>query len=165
QPMSHRIDHLLSGTRAQIAIKLFGPDLGVLRTKAREIRDAIAAVPGIVDLLVEPQVGVPQVQINLVRRQAAALGLRGEDLTEAVEIAFGHHVASQVLEEQRRYDVVVRLPEDARRSVDALARTLIDTPSGTRVPLAQVAEIRVDAGPNTINRENVQRRIIVQANV
>lgn len=75
------------------------------------------------------------------------------------------HAASQVLEEQRRYDVVVRLPEDARRSVDALARTLIDTPSGTRVPLAQVAEIRVDAGPNTINRENVQRRIIVQANV
>jgi CzcA family heavy metal efflux pump len=165
QPISHRIDHLLSGTRAQIAIKLFGPDLTVLRTKAREIREAVASVPGIVDLLVEPQVGVPQIQINLIRREAAPLGLRGEDLAETVEIAFGHHVASQVLEEQRRYDVVVRLHEDARRSVQTLARTLVDTPSGTRVPLAQVAEVRVDAGPNTINRENVQRRIIVQANV
>jgi CzcA family heavy metal efflux pump len=165
QPISHRIDHLLSGTRAQIAIKLFGPDLGVLRTKAGEIRDAVASVPGIVDLLVEPQVGVPQVQINLNRRQAAALGLRGEDLAEVVETAFAGHVASQVLEEQRRYDVVVRLPADARRSVETLAATLVDTPSGARVPLAQVAEVRVDAGPNTINRENVQRRIIVQANV
>jgi CzcA family heavy metal efflux pump len=165
QPISHRIDHLLSGTRAQIAIKLFGPDLAMLRTKAGEIRDAIATIPGVVDLLVEPQIGVPQVQINLNRRQAAAVGLRGEDLAETVETAFGHHVASQVLEEQRRYDVVVRLPEDARRSVETIGRTLIDTPSGARVPLAQVADVRVDAGPNTINRENVQRRIIVQANV
>jgi len=165
QPISHRIDHLLSGTRAQIAIKLFGADLTVLRTKAAQIRDAIATVPGVVDLLVEPQVGVPQVQINLNRRQAATVGLRGEELTEAVESSFGHHVVSQVLEEQRRYDVVIRFPYEARRSVETLARTLIDTPSGARVPLAQVAEVRLDAGPNTINRENVQRRIIVQANV
>ena len=165
QPISHRIDHLLSGTRAQIAIKLFGSDLAMLRTKAGEIRDAIAKVAGIVDLLVEPQVGVPQVQITLKRREAAAVGLRGEDLAETVETAFSGHVASQVLEEQRRYDVVVRMPPDVRRSVEAMARTLIDTPSGARVPLAQVAEVRVDAGPNTINRENVQRRIIIQANV
>src|SRR5437773_882832 len=88
QPISHRIDHLLSGTRAQIAIKLFGPDLGILRTKAGEIRDAMAKIPGIVDLLVEPQVGVPQVQINLDRRAAAAVGLRAEDLAETVETAF-----------------------------------------------------------------------------
>ncbi|HKZ04289.1 MAG TPA: efflux RND transporter permease subunit [Methylomirabilota bacterium] len=165
QPISHRIDHLLSGTRAQIAIKLFGPDLGVLRLKAGEIREAVAAVPGVVDLLVEPQVGVPQVQINLIRREAAPLGLRGRDLTEAVEMAFGYHVVSQVLEEHRRHDVVLRLHDDARRSVETLSRTLIHTPSGARVPLGQVAEVRVDAGPNTINRENVQRRIIVQANV
>jgi len=82
-----------------------------------------------------------------------------------VETSFGDHVAAQVLEEQRRYDVLVRLPAEARRSVDTLAGTLVDTPSGARVPLAQVAEVRLDAGPNTINRENVQRRIIVQANV
>jgi len=165
QPISHRIDHLLSGTRAQIAIKLFGADLGVLRTKAGEIRDAMAKVPGIVDLLVEPQVGVPQVQINLERRAAAAVGLRAEDLAETVETAFSGHVVSQVLQEQRSYDIVVRLDDAARESVETIRRTLIDTPSGARVPIGQVAEVRVDAGPNTINRENVQRRIIVQANV
>ncbi len=165
QPISHRIDHLLSGTRAQIAVKLFGPDLGVLRTKAGEIRDAMAAIPGIVDLLVEPQVGVPQVQINLDRRAAAAVGLRADDLVETVELAFGGHVVSQVLQEQRSYAVLVRLDDTARESVETIRRTLIDTPSGARVPLGQVAEVRLDAGPNTINRENVQRRIIVQSNV
>ena len=165
QPISHRIDHLLSGTRAQIAIKLFGSDLGNLRTKAGEIRDAMAKIPGIVDLLVEPQVGVPQVQINLNRRAAAAVGLRAEDLAETVETAFSGHVVSQVLQEQRSYGIVVRLDDAARQSVETIQRTLIDTPSGARVPIGQVAEVRVDAGPNTINRENVQRRIIVQANV
>jgi CzcA family heavy metal efflux pump len=165
QPISHRIDHLLSGTRAQIAIKLFGPDLATLRTKAGEIRVAMERIPGIVDLLVEPQVGVPQVQINMNRQAAAAVGLRAEDLAETVEIAFTGHVVSQVLEEQRTFDVLVRLDDTARRSVESLGRTLIDTPTGAKVPIGQIAELRVDQGPNTINRENVQRRIIVQANV
>ena len=115
QPISHRIDHLLSGTRAQIAIKLFGPDLATLRTKAGEIRDAMATVPGVVDLLVEPQVGVPQVQININRRAAAAVGLSAEDLAEAVDVAFNGEVVSQVLEEQRTYDVLVRF-DDRRGS-------------------------------------------------
>ena len=165
QPVSHRIDHLLSGTRAQIAIKLFGPDLATLRTKAGEIRDAMAGVPGIVDLLVEPQVGVPQVQVNMNRQAAAAVGLRAEDLAETVDTAFNGHVASQVLEEQRTYDVLVRFDDSARQSVEAISRSLIDTPTRTKVPIGQVAEVRVDQGPNTINRENVQRRIIIQANV
>ena len=165
QPISHRIDHLLSGTRAQIAVKLFGPDLLTLRAKAGEVRAAMARVPGVVDLLVEPQVGVGQVQIILNRRGAASLGVQAEDLVETVETAFAGHVVSQVLEEQRSYDLVVRLDGSARRSVESMARTLIDTPGGARVPLAQVAELRLDQGPNTINRENVQRRIIVQANV
>jgi CzcA family heavy metal efflux pump len=165
QPISHRIDHLLSGTRAQIAIKLFGPDLATLRSKAGEIRDAMAGVPGIVDLLVEPQVGVPQVQINMNRQAAAAVGLRAEDLAETVDTAFNGHSPSQVLEEQRTYDVIVRFDDSARASVEAIGRTLIDTPAGAKVPISQVAEVRVDQGPNTINRENVQRRIIVQANV
>ena len=165
QPISHRIDHLLSGTRAQIAIKLFGPDLVTLRNKAEEIRTTMAEVPGIVDLLVEPQVGVPQLQINMDRLSAAALGLRAEDLTETVDLAFNGEAVSQVLENQRTYDIVVRFNETARQSVDSIARTLIDTPSGAKVPISQVAEVRVDQGPNTINRENVQRRIIVQANV
>ncbi len=165
QPISHRIDHLLSGTRAQIAIKLFGPDLATLRNKAGEIRDAMADVPGIVDLLVEPQVGVPQIQVNMNRQAAAAVGLSAEALAETVDTAFNGHVASQVLEEQRTYDVLVRFDDSARQSIETISNTLIDTPTGVKVPIAQVAEVRVDQGPNTINRENVQRRIIVQANV
>jgi CzcA family heavy metal efflux pump len=165
QPISHRIDHLLSGTRAQIAVKVFGPDLATLRAKAGEVRAAMAGVPGIVDLLVEPQVGVPQVQIVLDRRAAAPLGVRAEDLAETVETAFSGHVVSQVLEEQRIVDVLVRLDAAARRSVETLRATLIDTPAGARVPIAHVAEVHLDQGPNTINRENVQRRIVIQANV
>lgn len=165
QPISHRIDHLLSGTRAQIAIKLFGPDLATLRTKASEIRDQMSKIDGVVDLLVEPQVGVPQVQINLNRTQAAALGVKAKDLAETVDTAFNGHVASQVLEEQRTYDVLIRFDDASRASIDSIGRTLIDTPSGAKVPIAQVAEVRTDQGPNTINRENVQRRIIIQANV
>lgn len=165
QPISHRIDHLLSGTRAQIAIKLFGPDLATLRNKAGEIRDQMAKVEGIVDLIVEPQVGVPQVQINMKRAEAAAVGLRAEDLAETVDTAFNGHVASQVLEDQKTHDVLVRFDDSARQSVESIANTLIDTPTGAKVPIAQVAEVRVDQGPNTLNRENVQRRIIIQANV
>ncbi|MDX2032124.1 MAG: efflux RND transporter permease subunit [Blastocatellia bacterium] len=165
QPISHRIDHLLSGTRAQIAIKLFGPDLATLRTKANEIRDAMGVVPGIVDLLIEPQVGVPQVQINLKRSAAAAVGLTAEDLAQTTEVAFNGEVVSQVLEEQRTYDVLVRFDDSARDSVEALGRTLIDTPAGAKAPISQIADIRLDQGPNTINRENAQRRIIIQANV
>jgi len=165
QPISHRIDHLLSGTRAQIAIKLFGPDLATLRSKAGEIREAMAGVDGIVDLLVEPQVGVPQVQINMNRQAAAAVGLRADHLADTVDGAFNGHIVSQVLEEQKTYDVLVRFDDSARRSVESIAGTLIDTPTGARVPIGQVAEVKVDQGPNTINRENVQRRIIIQANV
>nr|MBA3256265.1 efflux RND transporter permease subunit [Pyrinomonadaceae bacterium] len=165
QPISHRIDHLLSGTRAQIAIKLFGPDLATLRTKAAEIRDQMAGVEGIVDLIVEPQVGVPQVQVNMNRQAAAAVGLRAADLAETVDTAFNGHVASQVLEEQKTFDVLVRFSDSARESVESIGRTLIDTPTGAKVPIGQVAEVHVDQGPNTINRENVQRRIIIQANV
>lgn len=165
QPISHRIDHLLSGTRAQIAIKLFGPDLATLRTKAGEIREQMSKIAGVVDLLVEPQVGVPQVQVNLNRQQAAALGIKAEDLAETVDTAFNGHIASQILEEQRTYNVMIRFDDASRSSLDAIGRTLIDTPSGAKVPIAQVAEVRTDQGPNTINRENVQRRIIIQANV
>jgi CzcA family heavy metal efflux pump len=165
QPMSHRMDHLLSGTRAQIAIKLFGPDLVTLRNKADEIQKLMATVPGVVDLLVEPQVGVPQLQVNLNRQQGGAFGLRAGDLAEAVDTAFNGEAVSQVLEHQRTYDVVVRFNDASRQSVETIASTLIDTPSGARIPISQVADVRVDQGPNTINRENVQRRIIVQSNV
>src|SRR2546425_432651 len=165
QPMSHRMDHLLSGTRAQIAIKLFGPDLVTLRNKAEEIRKAMETVPGVVDLLVEPQVGVPQLQINLDRTAAAAVGLRAGDLADAVDTAFNGEAVSQILENQRTYDVVVRFNDASRESAEAIASSLIDTPVGAKVPISQVAFVGTDEGPNTINRENVQRRIIIQSNV
>jgi CzcA family heavy metal efflux pump len=165
QPISHRIDHLLSGTRAQIAIKLFGPDLVTLRNKGEEIRKAMENVQGIVDLMVEPQTGVPQVQINIDRRAAGALGLRADQLAQTVDVAFNGEAVSQILEDQKTYDVVVRYDDASRQSVATIASALVDTPAGAKVPISQVAEVRVDQGPNTINRENVQRRIIVQANV
>jgi Cu/Ag efflux pump CusA len=156
---------LLSGTRAQIAIKVSGPDLVTLRAKAEEVRAAMREVPGIVDLFVEPQVGVPQAQINLNRQAAAAVGLKASDLAETVEMAFNGRSVSQVLEDQRVFDVIVRLDDSARHSIESLGRALIDTPAGAKVPIAQVADVRIDQGPNTINRENVQRRVVVQANV
>ena len=165
QPISHRMDHLLSGVRAQIAIKLFGPDLVTLRNKAEEIRKQMETVPGVVDLLVEPQTGVPQVQVNLNRQAAGALGVRAQDLAETVDAAFNGEAVSQVLENQRTFDLIVRFDDASRRSAETIASTLIDTPTGAKVPLSQVADVRIDQGPNTINRENVQRRIIIQSNV
>ena len=165
QPMSHRMDHLLSGTRAQIAIKLFGPDLVMLRNKGEEIRKAMETVPGVVDLLLEPQVGVPQLQINLDRPAAAAVGLRAADLADAVDTAFNGETVSQILENQRTYDVIVRFNDASRQSAATIASSLIDTPVGAKVPISQVASVVSDEGPNTINRENVQRRIIIQSNV
>src|SRR5262245_57702310 len=165
QPISHRMDHLLSGVRAQIAIKLFGPDLVTLRNKAEEIRKQMETVPGVVDLLVEPQTGVPQVQVNLNRQAAGALGVRAADLAETVDAAFNGEAVSQVLENQRTFDLVVRFDDASRRSAETIASTLIDTPTGAKVPLSQIADVRIDQGPNTINRENVQRRIIIQSNV
>ena len=122
-------------------------------------------VAGIVDLLVEPQVGVPQVQINIDRTRAAAVGLSAGHLAEMVETAFNGRVVGQVLEQQRSYDILVRLNETARESMESIGATLIETPMGVRIPIGQVADVRSDQGPNTINRENGQRRIIVQANV
>jgi CzcA family heavy metal efflux pump len=165
QPISHRMDHLLSGVRAQIAIKLFGPDMVTLRTKAEEIRKQMETVPGVVDLLVEPQTGVPQVQVNLNRQTAGALGIRAQDVAKTVDAAFNGEAVSQVLENQRTFDLVVRFDDASRRSPETIASTLIDAPAGAKVPLSQIADVRIDQGPNTINRENVQRRIIVQSNV
>ncbi|MGH9336496.1 MAG: efflux RND transporter permease subunit, partial [Vicinamibacteria bacterium] len=165
QPISHRIDHLLSGTRAQIAIKLFGPDLGTLGTTGEEIRKAVESVSGIVDLAIEPQVGVPQLQVNLDRRAAAALGLSAREVADAVETAFYGRAVSRVLDSPGFFDIFVRLDDESRRSADTIGRAPMATPSGAQVPIAQVAEVRLDRGPNTIHRENLERRIVVQANV
>ncbi len=165
QPISHRIDHMLSGTRASIAVKLFGDDLYQLRTSAEQIRAAMAKVPGAVDVSVEQQVDVPQLAIRFDRETIARYGLRTGELAEAIETAYAGHKVSQVLENQRTYDVIVRYGDDQRANLEAIKATLIDTPSGSKVPLSMLADIRDDSGPNMVTRENVQRKIVIMANV
>lgn len=164
QPISHRLDHLLSGVRAQIAIKLFGGDLSVLRDKAEEIRQALAPIPGLVDLQVEKQVLIPQIQIRIDRDKVRKYGVRVGDLAEVLETGSNGKVTSQIVEGQATFDVFLRFDDSARENVEAYKNLLIDTPSGVKVPLAEVAEVFQDLGPNVINHENVQRRIVISAN-
>lgn len=164
-PLSHRIDHMLSGTRANIAVKLFGDDISQLRTTAEEIRRAMEKVDGIADLSVEQQVDIPQLTIAFDRERIARFDLRAGALAEIVEAAYAGRKVTQVLESQRTYDLIVRYPDEQRESVESVRATLIDTPSGAKVPLGALATIRLDAGPNVVMRENAQRRIVVMANV
>ena len=165
QPISHRIDHMLSGTRAAIAVKLFGPDLHKLRLYAEQIRQEMAEVDGLVDLFVDQQTDVPQVRISADRGRMAAYGLRPMDIDELIDVAFLGAKTSQVYEGEQRYDLVVRYAEQYRDDLESIRKTLIDTPIGGAIPLEMVADIIVDRGPNYISRENVQRKIVIQANV
>jgi CzcA family heavy metal efflux pump len=164
-PIAHRIDHMLSGTRASIAIKIFGDDLTALRAAARQVEAVMKGVSGIVDLTIEQQVDVPQLSLSFDRPAIARYGLRSGELAEIVETAYAGAKITQVLENQRTYDVVLRYGDEHRADLEAIRSTVIDTPSGARVPLRMLADIREDVGPNTISRENVQRRITVSANV
>jgi CzcA family heavy metal efflux pump len=165
QPISHRLDHLLSGVRAQIAVKIFGPDLDQLRLYAAEAEAAMKGVAGLVDLQTEKQVLIDQVKIQVKREQAAAYGLQVGELNDQLEVALNGRAVAQVLEGQRTYNVFVRLTEPARTNISAIRDILIDTPVGGKVPLALIAEVRESKGPNQILREDVQRRIVVSANV
>ena len=165
QPIGHRIDHMLSGTRANIAVKVFGPDLYQLRQVGARVRDVMQGVPGVADLQLEQQMDVPQLQIRADRAALARYGMSVGQLAEAIDVAFNGEEVSQVLEEGKSYDLVVRFPEPYRANAEAIARVMFDTPTGQRVPLAQLATISVERGPNTVSRENVQRKIVVQANV
>ena len=165
QPIGHRIDHMLSGTRANIAVKVFGPDLYELRHVGAQVRDAMQGVSGVADLQLEQQIDVPQLQIRANRGAMARYGMTVGQLADAIDVAFNGEVVSEVLEEGRSYDLVVRFPEEWRANADAISGVMFDTPTGQRVPLAELATISVTRGPNTISRENVQRKIVVQANV
>jgi CzcA family heavy metal efflux pump len=164
-PIAHRIDHMLSGTRASIAIKIFGDDLTALRAAATQVETVMKGVSGVVDLTIEQQVDVPQLTLAFDRPAIARYGLRSGELAEIVETAYAGAKITQVLENQRTYDVVLRYGDEHRADLEAIRSTVIDTPSGARVPLRMLADIREDVGPNTISRENVQRRITVSANV
>lgn len=164
QPISHRIDHLQSGVRAQIAIKLFGDDLTVLRSKAEEIRNVVAGVEGATDVSIEKQVLIPQLRFNVDRAKAAQYGVTAGEVTETLETALNGKKVSEAVEGQRRFDVVVRFADEARNSLDALRNATIDTPNGTQIPVSAVATIENLPGPNQVLRENTKRRIVVQSN-
>ena len=164
QPISHRLDHLQSGVRAQIAVKLFGEDLATLRSKAEEIRNVMAGVEGATDVLIEKQVLIPQLRFNVNRERAAQYGLSPGEVTETLETALNGRIVSQAIEGARRYDVVIRFDEASRNSLDALRNTTIDTPQGTQIPVSAVADIENLPGPNQILRENTKRRIVISAN-
>lgn len=165
QPIGHRIDHMLSGTRAAVALKIFGPDLYELRRVAESVRATVEGVEGLVDLQVEQQSDVPQLRIRVDRPAMARYGVTPGHLAEAVDVAFNGEVVSQVLEGQRAFDLVVRYPDELRDSQKQIERTRIDVAGGGTVPITELAEIRYERGPNTITREDVQRKIVVQANV
>jgi len=165
QPIGHRIDHMLSGTRAAIAVKIFGPDLYQLRGVAEGVRAAIEDVPGLVDLQVEQQSDVPQLRIHADRLAMGRFGVTPADMTEAVDVAFNGEVVSQVLEGQSAFDLVVRYPGDLRDSRERIAMARVDVYGGGTAPLSDLADVRLERGPNTISREDVQRKIVVQGNV
>ena len=165
QPISHRLDHIMSGIRAQVAVKIYGHDLAALRTLAAIAADAMRAVPGVVDLQVEPQIEVPEVHVDVDREACAALGVREAEVAEAAETALGGHVVGQALDRQRTLDMVVWLAPEARADLEAVRALPIGIPGGGFVPLERVARVAEATGPNTINRENVQRRIVVACNV
>ena len=162
QPISHRLDHLLSGVRAQIALKIFGEDLDTLHNLAEALRERFAKVPGVVDLQVERQVRIPQLEITVNYKKAALYGLQPAQITEQLERLSNGRLVSRLVDGNRRFDVVVRL-DDTSRTTQRLSELLVETPNGW-VPLRQVAEVKETDGPNQILRENAKRRIVVLAN-
>lgn len=165
QPISHRIDHMLSGTRANIAVKIFGDDLSNLRTLAKHVQSAIQQVPGAVDVSTEQQMEIPTVRVRYNRAALARYGLGAGAAAEALQTAFVGKQVGEILEGQVSFPLVVRYLTEGIDDLDTIRQTLIDTPSGARIPLSAVADIREDRGPNFISRENVQRKIVVQCNV
>lgn len=164
QPISHRIDHILSGVQAQIAIKVFGDDLETLRRLAAEVRDAVAVVPGMTDVQIERVTLVPQIHVRFDRAQCAAYGLRPGEAARYTEMAIKGAAVTEMIEGQRTFDVVLRLTDEARSDLDAIRAIPVDTLGGELVPLGLIAEVSEAMGPNMINRENAQRRIYVSAN-
>ncbi|MEG4209323.1 efflux RND transporter permease subunit [Microcoleus sp. S13_B4] len=162
--ISHRMDEVLSGVRSQIAVKIFGPDLEQLRSIGAQVEEQMKTVEGIVDLQLEPQVPVQQIQIKFNRQAAGRYGLKIGELSEIIETALNGKVVSQVLEVQQTFDLVVWLQPEARNNLETIQNLLVDTPSGNKIPLAQVATVKYGTGPNTINRENVSRLIVAAAN-
>lgn len=165
QPISHLIDHMLSGVNAALAVKIFGPDLGTLKEKAIEIENAVRDTRGLVDLRVEQQGLIPQVKVHVMREDAAKFGLSPGEVTKLLEAAFNGEVVAQILEETKIYDVFFQFDQDSRASIEKMKSTVLKVmPDGRKVTLDQVADVYETTGPNEINREGGQRRIVISAN-
>lgn len=165
QPISHRIDAMLSGTKANIAIKLFGDDLNRMFTLGNEIKSAIQGIPGIADLNVEQQIERPQLVISPKREMLAKYGISLPEFSEFVNVCLAGEAVSQVYEKGKSFDLTVRVQDDLRDEMEKIRNLMIDTGDGQKIPLNYVAEIRSAMGPNTISRENVKRKIVISANV
>ncbi|MCM1484530.1 MAG: efflux RND transporter permease subunit [Muribaculaceae bacterium] len=164
QPISHRIDAMLSGTQANIAIKLFGTDLNKMFAIGNEIKECIEDVDGIADLNVEQQIERPEIKISPRTEMLARYGISLPDFNEFISVMMAGETVSQVFEGNRNFNLVVRADENSRNTIEKISRMFIDTPDGRKIPLSDVAEVKSTDGPNTINRENVSRKIVVSAN-
>ena len=165
QFIAHRLDEVLSGIRAQIAIKIYGTDLDQLLAKGQQVERILSGIKGIRDLQLEQQIRVPEIRIKVDRDRAARLGLNAGDVLEAAQIAFNGEAISQVIEGQKSFDLFVWFDQASRRDTRAMKGVLVDGRNGVKVPLSQVAEIAIENRPYFINRERIQRRIVAQANV
>lgn len=165
QPLGHRIDHMLSGTRANIAIKIFGTDLSRMFMLGNQIKSSVEGINGLVDVSVEQQTETPQLQVRANRGMLAKYGISIEDFNKFVELAFAGEKLSDIYEGQRSFDLVLRLNKNYTESIDEVKSALIDTGDGKKIPLEEVADVVSVGGPNTITRENVQRKLVVSANV
>ncbi|MDH3603691.1 MAG: efflux RND transporter permease subunit, partial [Candidatus Tectomicrobia bacterium] len=164
QPIQHRIDHMLSGVQAQIALKIFGPDFQTLRDQAERLAELIRDVPELTDVNVEPQVMIPQIQVEPDRLRAQATDMRAGALNERLNTLLGGKKLGEIRDGILTRDIVLWLPENARDSAQKIRSLWVESESGVRLPLGEVAEVRVGEGPNVINREGTQRRIVVSAN-
>lgn len=165
QPISHRLDHLLSGVRAQVAIKLYGNDLTDLRSNANQISETIKTIPGVVDVQIEKQVMVPQLLIKVNRDALQRYGFQAGKVAEDLQIFYNGKVTGQILDGSKTFDILLRTTDEERTNIEAIRNTLIDAPNGTLIPLQQIASIENTASINTITHENTQRKITISCNV
>ncbi|MDP1560257.1 MAG: efflux RND transporter permease subunit [Pirellulaceae bacterium] len=165
QPIAHLISHMLSGVKAQVGIKIYGDDLDLLRQKAEAVKAEMQTVAGVTDLLIEPQVIIPQLRIEMDRAALTQYGLSAEKVNNYVQTAMNGAIVSEVLDGMRTFDLVVRMKDEIREDVGALKRLAIHLPEGGTVPLSSIAKIYESGGPNAVNRENVRRRVVIQCNV
>jgi len=165
QPISHRLDHLLSGVRAQVAVKVYGPDLTELRSSANQISKNIQSIPGVVDVQIERQVMVPQLLIKVNREALQRYGLQAGKVAQDLEIFYNGKVTGQIIDENKSFDILLRTTEEERGNIESIRNTLIDAPDGNLIPLQQIATIENTTSINTITHENTQRKITISCNV